>query len=210
MRPPLVLSQRVEERPSLTVLPGGAKSASAPGAGPRDRDGEFREVYERWFDDVVRWLYALGVPKSDTQDLAQEIFLVVRRNLNRFDGGNMRGWLYRIAQLTVRDHRRRAWFKNLVVRRQEVDLSQMPHAAANPAQSYEAAETRRQLQLLMHKMSEKLRTTFILFEIEGYSGDEIARIQDIPLGTVWTRLHKARKEFWKLVKDRQRREDGLR
>ena len=40
----------------------------------------------------------------------------------------------------------------------------------------------------------------MLFEIEGYSGEEIARIQDVPLGTVWTRLHLARKEFWKLLK----------
>ncbi len=211
MRTPLGISQRREETPALTVLPGGASPETTVGRGPRQIDAAFREVYERWFDDVVRWLYALGVPHSDTQDLAQEIFLVVRRNLPRFDGGNMRGWLYKIAQLTVRDHRRRAWFKNLVIRRQEVDLSQMPHAAASPAQRYEDAETRRQLQLLMNKMSEKLRTTFILFEIEGYSGEEIARIQDIPLGTVWTRLHKARKEFWKLVKDRHRRdEDGLR
>jgi RNA polymerase sigma-70 factor, ECF subfamily len=211
VQPPLGLSQSREDRPALTVLPGGASPETTTGRGPRHLDAEFRDVYERWFDDVVRWLYALGVPRSDTQDLAQEIFLVVRRNLSRFDGGNMRGWLYKIAQLTVRDHRRRAWFKNLVIRRQEVDLSQMPHNAASPAQRYEDAETRRQLQLLMNKMSEKLRTTFILFEIEGYSGDEIARIQDIPLGTVWTRLHKARKEFWKLVKDRHRRDqDGIR
>jgi RNA polymerase sigma-70 factor (ECF subfamily) len=215
MRSELVLSARGEDRPPLTVLAGGASPSSAresepSGRGPRGRDIDFRDVYERWFDDVVRWLYALGVPMSDTEDLAQEIFLVVRRNLARFDGGNMAGWLYRIAQLTVRDHRRRAWFKNLVVRRQEIDLSQMPHAAANPAQSYEDAETRRHLQLLVNKMSERLRTTFVLFEIEGYSGDEIARIQDIPLGTVWTRLHKARKEFWRLVKERHSRDDVLR
>ncbi|HVV48607.1 MAG TPA: sigma-70 family RNA polymerase sigma factor [Polyangia bacterium] len=214
MQAQLVLYQRRDERPPLKVLSGGAArpTSAAAGAarGPLGRDIDFREVYERWFDDVVRWLYALGVPMSDTEDLAQEIFLVVRRNLPRFDGGNMAGWLYRIAQLTVRDHRRRAWFKNLVVRRQEVDLSQMPHAAANPAQRYEEAETRRQLQRLVQKMSEKLRTTFVLFEIEGYSGDEIARIQDIPLGTVWTRLHKARKEFWRLVKERHSREDIFR
>jgi DNA-directed RNA polymerase specialized sigma24 family protein len=58
-------------------------------------------------------------------------------------------------------------------------------------------------------MSEKLRTAFILFEIEGYSGEEIARSQDIPLGTVWTRLYQARKEFWKLVKEQARREGTL-
>jgi RNA polymerase sigma-70 factor (ECF subfamily) len=48
-------------------------------------------------------------------------------------------------------------------------------------------------------MTEKRQTTFVLFEIEGYSGEEIAEIQSLPLDTVWTRLHHARKEFMRLV-----------
>ena len=188
-----------------------AQPTTRPGArAEQGRDAKFREIYERWFEDVVGWLYALGAPMSDTEDLAQEIFLVVRRKLNRFDGGNLAGWLYRITQLTVRDHRRRAWFRNLVLRRQEVDLTKMPHAAFSPARSYEASETRAQFQTMVGRMSEKLRTTFVLFEVEGYSGEEIARIQDIPLGTVWTRLHKARKEFWKLVTEQRAQEEGTR
>jgi RNA polymerase sigma-70 factor (ECF subfamily) len=204
-----------DDRPHLSVLTGGSR-LPAPRAGTAavaranpNRDAKFREIYERWFDDVVGWLYALGAPMSETEDLAQEIFLVVRRKLGRFDGGNLAGWLYRIAQLTVRDHRRRAWFRNLVLRRQEVDFSKMPHAASSPARSYETAETRHRFQMMVSKMSEKLRTTFVMFEVEGYSGEEIARIQDIPLGTVWTRLHRARKEFWKLVtEERGLEEEG--
>jgi RNA polymerase sigma-70 factor (ECF subfamily) len=172
-----------------------------------EREGRFREIYERWFGDVVRWLYALGVPGSDTEDLAQEIFLVVQRKLDRFDGGNLAGWLYRIAQLTVRDHRRRAWFKNLTVRRREVDVAGVDLTTPGPAAQYEQAENRRIVQTLVSRMSEKLRTAFVLFEIEGYSGDEIARIQDVPLGTVWTRLHLARKEFWRLLA-KQREAEG--
>jgi RNA polymerase sigma-70 factor (ECF subfamily) len=168
---------------------------------PTSPDARFRAIYDVWFDDVTRWLYALGVPSSDTEDLAQEIFLVVRRKMDRFEGGNLAGWLYRIAQLTVRDHRRRAWFKNLTQRRKEIDLADLPQLAVNPAITYEEAENRRRLQALVARMSEKLRTTFVLFEIEGYSGEEIAEIQDIPLGTVWTRLHHARKAFWKLVRE---------
>jgi RNA polymerase sigma-70 factor (ECF subfamily) len=190
------------DRPLLTVV--GRRS---PGARPEsERDARFREIYERWFGDIVKWLYALGVPGSDTEDLAQEIFLVVRRKVDRFDGGNLAGWLYRITQLTVRDHRRRAWFKNLVSRRRHVDLAQVELATPGPAARYEEAENRRLLQALVARMSDKLRTAFVLFEIEGYSGEEIARIQDIPLGTVWTRLHLARKEFWKLLK--KQREAG--
>ena len=157
---------------------------------------------------MVKWLYALGVPSSDTEDLAQEIFLVVRRRLEEFDGGNLAGWLYRIAQLTVRDYRRRAWFKHLVRGRSEVDLTAIPHAAAGPERSYEVAENRKLFQDVIARMSEKRRTTLVLFEIEGYSGEEIARIQDIPLATVWTRLHHARKEFFALAAKFKAREKG--
>ena len=206
-----VISPRGSGAPTLRVVGGGGAKG---GVGKQTagaevgRDVQFREIYETWFDDVVGWLYALGAPPAETEDLAQEIFIVVRRKLAQFDGGNLAGWLYRIAQLTVRDHRRRSWFRNLVLRRQEVDFSKMPHEAANPARNFEDAEARRQFQLMVSKMHGKLVTTFILFEIEGYSGEEIARIQDIPVGTVWTRLHNARKEFWKLVKEQRESEEG--
>jgi RNA polymerase sigma-70 factor (ECF subfamily) len=55
-------------------------------------------------------------------------------------------------------------------------------------------------------MSETRRATFMLFEIEGYSGEEIAGMQGIPVATVWTRLHHARKEFFALVEEHRRHE----
>jgi RNA polymerase sigma-70 factor (ECF subfamily) len=94
----------------------------------------------------------------------------------------------------------------MVVRRKHLDLSALPHGAESPARAYEEAESRRLFQSIVAKMSEKRRTTFVLFEIEGYSGEEIAKIQDVPLSTVWTRLHHARKDFWKLVRDLRHRE----
>jgi RNA polymerase sigma-70 factor (ECF subfamily) len=195
MRPHPLRPDSRRERPRLRAVTG----RDAAGARADDPEQRFRDIYERWFHDVVKWLYALGMPGSDTEDLAQEIFLVVRRKLDQFDGGNLAGWLYRIAQLTVRDHRRRTWFKNLL-RRRDVDLARVELTAPGPDAQYEDQLKRRRLQALVAGMSAKLRTTFVLFEIEGYSGEEIASIQDVPLGTVWTRLHHARKEFWKLLK----------
>jgi RNA polymerase sigma-70 factor, ECF subfamily len=206
MRPQRQRSDSRGDRPRLTVVIGPGPTPSRSDA----PEGRFRDIYERWFGDVVKWLYALGMPGSETEDLAQEIFLVVRRKLDRFDGGNLAGWLYRIAQLTVRDHRRRAWFKNLTLRRRNVDLARVEMTTPGPEARYEDQQNRRRFQALVSGMSEKLRTTFVLFEIEGYSGDEIAHIQDVPLGTVWTRLHLARKEFWKLLKKQREDEDGAR
>ena len=181
-------------------------SAGLHGPGQPSQNLSFREIYERWFDHVTKWMYALGVPTSDTEDLTQEVFLVVRRRLPQFDGGNVAAWLYRITDLTVRDHRRRAWFRNLMTRRREIDLTAVPHGGSSPERTYEIEQNRRRFHALIAGMSAKRRATFVLFEVEGYSGEEIAQIQDIPLGTVWTRLHHARKEFWRLLKEQRRRE----
>ena len=204
LRAPIQL-ERQDGSPPLAALPADGRGSAGPGGG-RFRDARFRQIYDDWFDHVLKWLYAFGVPSSDTEDLAQEIFLVVRRKLSRFDGNNLAGWLYRITQLTVRDHRRRSWFKNLVVRRREIDLAEVSHGSESPERRYEQRENRRIFQELMEKMSEKRRTTFVLFEVEGYSGQEIAQMHDVPLGTVWTRLHHARKDFRRLVKSRRREE----
>ena len=61
------------------------------------------------------------------------------------------------------------------------------------------------------KIREERRTTFVLFEIEGLSGEEIARIQSVPLNTVWTRLYHARRDFAALAarfREAQRRMKG--
>lgn len=169
-------------------------------------DYSFERVYGAWFHDVTRWIRAFGAPSSELEDLAQEIFLVVRRKLPEFKEGNLAGWLYRITQYTVRDHRRRSWFKHLFLRKQ-VDFDEIPQGKDGPASDYERKEDRRIIGQLLLRMSEKRRTTFVLFEIEGYSGEEIAAIQDIPLSTVWTRLYHARKDFLRLVAELTAREE---
>src|SRR3954470_2733317 len=77
----------------------------------------FEQVYSTSFNDVARWIRALGGLPADVEDLTQEVFLIVRRKLPQFDGRNLRGWLYRIAQRTVRDYRRGSWFRALFASR---------------------------------------------------------------------------------------------
>jgi RNA polymerase sigma-70 factor (ECF subfamily) len=168
----------------------------------------FAAIYDAWFDDVSRWLLALGAPAADAEDLAQEVFLVVRRRLVDFDHRNVAGWLFRIASRQVAAYRRRRWFKSVLSRRRddERELTELPHEGDSPAAALETKERRRVLEQLLQRMSDKRRATFVLFEVEGYSGEEIARIQGIPVATVWTRLHHARKEFFGLVDDYRKKE----
>jgi RNA polymerase sigma-70 factor, ECF subfamily len=167
---------------------------------PRERDEQsFDSVYRQCFVDVARWVRALGAKDSDVEDLTQEVFIIVRRKLPSFDGLNLQGFLYRIAQRTVRDYRRSAWFRNLLGKRAR--LPELPSRSPSALQVLEDGELRKALDSILARMSEKRRTTFVLFEVEGYSGQEIAQIQSLPLKTVWTRLYHARKDFVRMVSE---------
>ena len=155
----------------------------------------FDEVYRRWFHHVTRWAHALGGPASDLDDLAQEVFLVVRRQLGGFDGRSLSSWLFAITHKTVSDQRRRVWFRRLFVGRRQLPLEKLRSVSADPSEELERKQRQLQLYALLDRISDKRRAVFVLYEVEEYSGEEIARLLDVPLATVWTRLHHARKEL---------------
>jgi len=179
-----------------------AKAAKSPPASEEARPTkplDFASIYDAWFDHVSRWVRALGAPDADNEDLTQEVFLVVRRRLRDFDGRNVAGWLHRIASGQVRQYRRRRWIRSVFSGRQPVAIEELPSMGTSPIAALETREKQRVLEHLVSKMSEKRRVAFVLFEIEGYDGEEIADILDIPINTVWTRLHHARRDFFALV-----------
>ena len=163
----------------------------------------FEQIYAAHFDDAARWARALGGPDADLDDLAQEVFLVVEKKLAAFDGANLRGWLYAITARVVAAHRRRAWFRNIFMRphQDDEDLDAFASVTADPARVLEDKQRHRALYRLLGKMSDKRREALVLFEVEGYSGDEVAALVGVPVATVWTRLHHARKDFLRLVEE---------
>jgi RNA polymerase sigma-70 factor (ECF subfamily) len=167
----------------------------------------FAAVYHAYFRHVVGWMRAMKVPPGDMEDAAQEVFLIAQRKLAGFDGQNLAGWLYRIANLTARNYRRLAWFKHLFARAPSPEAVDALSAGGTPAVALEQKEDQRALAEMLSRMSAKRRETLLLFEIEGYSGQEIATLQGVPIKTVWTRLHHARKDLLTMVSAaRQRRE----
>jgi RNA polymerase sigma-70 factor, ECF subfamily len=172
----------------------------APRAGTLGWPLDFTAVYDRHFDDVLRWARACGARPSELEDVAQEVFIVVRRKLPSFDGGNLVAWLYKIVKLTVSDHRRRAWFQRVFRGQRAVDVDELPSANRDPEGLLQGREQQGLFYRLVGEMTRKRRETFLLYEVEGYSGEEIARLQDVPINTVWTRLHQARKELVEKVR----------
>lgn len=160
---------------------------------------EFAAVYNAWFPSVYRWVRAQVGPHADFEDISQEVFVVVQRKLHGFDGQNLAGWLYRITQRTVSDYRRRSWFRKLFQRPRNIAFDDIEASAANQCELLERSQEQRRFYRLVARMNKKWRDSFVLFEIDGYSGDEIAGMQGIPAATVRTHLHRARKEFLELV-----------
>jgi DNA-directed RNA polymerase specialized sigma24 family protein len=109
----------------MATLTGAPLEPSSVPCDPHD----LAALYQTWFRSVYRWIRALGGPGIDAEDLAQEVFIVVQRKLAIFDGENLAGWLYRIVQFTVRDHRQRAWFRNIFLRSRDVVLDEVVSSA---------------------------------------------------------------------------------
>ena len=153
----------------------------------------FEEIYRRLFDDVSRWVRALGGPEADRDDLVQDVFVIVHRRLEDFDGQNLLGWLHRIARHRVRDFRRLQWFKVLMGRAQ-FDRKIVAETAG-PETTFENKEKAALLAHELSRLPEVQRAAFVLFEVDGYSGEEIAHLQGVPINTVWGRIHKARRKL---------------
>jgi RNA polymerase sigma-70 factor, ECF subfamily len=174
-----------------------------------------RRLFDAHADFVRRLAVRLGVAPAEADDLVQEVFLVAFRKLRSFDparyaagdGSRLpaeRAWLYAIALRVAASARRRARLRRLWGFGEVED----PVDPATPASVLEVAEARRRVLRLVEGMSEKKRTVFLLFELEGLSGHEIARIVGAPLKTVWTRLFHARREFAKQLARDEARERG--
>jgi RNA polymerase sigma-70 factor (ECF subfamily) len=158
----------------------------------------FRELYEANVDFVWRSLARMGVRDAELEDAVQEVFLVVHRRVHDFEGrAKFTTWLFRICMGIARDRRRRAHNRHEVL----VDAQQAEHP--DPDQNA-ATITRRHddLRLLergLASMSLDKRAVFVLFELEEFTSEEIAAALELPLGTVYSRLRRARELFRKVL-----------
>lgn len=163
----------------------------------------FDRIYEQRFDDVLRWVRAFGVPAAEQEDLVQEIFIIVHRRLVSFDGRNLSAWLYRITQRRVRDFKRLAWVQHFLLHRR-TGIDELDVVAEDTSEPLEVRQRRKLLNQLLSTLGESERATLVLFEMQGYSGKEIASMQGVALATVWTRIHRARKKLIVQLERRRR------
>ncbi len=126
-------------------------------------------------------------------DLVQETFVVAYRKRENFEGrSSLRTWLYGIASnLCLRKRRTLKRFSNFKTRLQQ----ELPPPSVQPDATLEQKAAIASVHRALTKLNFKQREVFVLFELEELEGKEIAAMLGIAEGTVWTRLHKARKVF---------------
>lgn len=172
--------------------------AAPPSAAPPALDTV--EVYDQYADFVWATLGRLGVRDALLEDLSQEVFAVVHQRLHSYSGaGTLNAWLFGICVRVVLAHRRRAHT------RREHTVDEMPEptqpgpasvtAPPSPEELAAANEGRALLASLLDELDPERRVVFVMFEVESLSCDDIAETLGVPLGTVYSRLTAARKQF---------------
>jgi RNA polymerase sigma-70 factor (ECF subfamily) len=156
----------------------------------------FREVYEENVLFVWRSLRRLGVPEANVRDAMQDVFLVVHRRLPDFDGrAKITTWLFRLCMNVAKDCRRRAHLRYEVF--DGPTLEQQTDPATPALEAIERRERQALVERALSRLTIEQRAVFALFELEDRTGEQIAEILMIPLGTVYSRLRLARAEFRK-------------
>lgn len=148
-------------------------------------------LYDRHYVAVLHFAQRALRATGEAEDIAQETFLTVLSAASSYDGRpSCRPWLFGItARLILRRGRRAARLSRFLTRL----ISQPTEPAhASPHEALVRSEAQETLALALDKLSDEKRVVLIMAEVEGLSGEEIARGLGIPVGTVWTRLHHAR------------------
>lgn len=175
-------------------VPAGAAAHSGA-----HRLAAFQELLERHLRQIYRVAYRLTGNRDDAEDLSQEAIVEAFRAFDRYQPGTyFDRWLYRIMTRTHIDRVRRR------IRRPEVSLDApvtpggdplvtlMGDVRDDPQYLTEITDLDGTIQAALDGLPDEFRTAVILADIEGLSYDEVAAVLGCPVGTVRSRLHRAR------------------
>lgn len=170
---------------------------------------ELGALYRAHAQTVARWAARLGGPGIDVEDVVQEVFLVAHRHLAGFRGeAKVTTWLFRITRNVVRHRLRKERLRRLFAPFSGggEEAVEVPSQVRGPAENLEQQEAQTLVYRVLDGMNEKYRTAFVLFELDGCSGEEVAQYLGTKVSNVWVLLHRARAQF-QVGLDKLTRED---
>ena len=159
----------------------------------RMRDGDpeaLRAVVERYQDRIFALIYGIVRDRHEVEDVAQEVFFKVFTRIGAFDGrSRFYTWLYRVAANSAKDHLKKRSRRPSVALDEDAGIES---GATGPADSAQNAEVRRRVRRAIHDLPPRYREVLALRELEAMSYNEIAAVLKVSIGTVESRLHRAR------------------
>jgi RNA polymerase sigma-70 factor, ECF subfamily len=181
--------------------------ASIVGAFLAGEERAFTELVERYQTRLLNFIYRTIGDRERAEDLVQEVFIRVYRHLHRFDRTKkFSTWVYTIASnLAKNELRNRS--RNPLVLFQTIKANwddeerplQFEDTTARPDDMFRRRHLRALVEETVARLPEHHRQVFVLRELEGKSYEEIAEITDCNLGTVKSRLNRARNAFASII-----------
>lgn len=173
-----------------------ATTADAESPPSRPDPGRLARAIAADYRFIWRLLRRFGVPEHHAEDAAQQVFLIVAERMADIAPGRERAFAFGTA-LRVAQTLRRRLGRELPHDQQQLD--ERADKQRGPDELVEQKRARELLDRVLERMPQDCRTVFVLFELEALSSPEIAALIEVPLGTVASRLRRAREQFRALV-----------
>ena len=170
---------------------------------------DFEEKVSEYIDSLYNLALRMTQHKQDAEDLTQEAVLRAYRFLTKFEEGtNFKAWIMAILRnVFINEYRRKMKEPQKIEFEEAEDFITIPEISGVQEEIFSA-----ELKSSIDKLPEELRTTIILFYVEEFSYKEIAKIMDVPVGTVMSRLYTARQALKRQLSAYDRKgssKDGL-
>jgi RNA polymerase sigma-70 factor (ECF subfamily) len=175
----------------------------------------FGELVRRYQDRLFNTVFRLVDSAEDAQDVVQEAFLHAYQSLDRFKGdAQFFTWLYRIAvNSAISLKRKQRAVVSLHVDREGQGSVPEPHDSSEysrPHEALERADEERRIQAALNRLSPEHRAVLILKDLEDQKYETMAEILQVPIGTIRSRLHRARLELRDVLEKMTQKIEGRR
>jgi RNA polymerase sigma-70 factor (ECF subfamily) len=159
----------------------------------------FGELIHPYQDRLYNTLFRMVGQRHDADELFQETMICAFRGLATYHGeASFYTWLYRIAMNVAMDRHRKQQLRvvsiDVLHETGAFDVAD-EHSAQQTTSSLEQQETHTLIQKALEQLGDEYRAIIILKDVEGFKYEEIAAMLDVPIGTVRSRLHRARAEL---------------
>jgi RNA polymerase sigma-70 factor (ECF subfamily) len=173
--------------PAVMPLPARATPSSSA------RKARLERLFADNFRMVWRLVRRLGLPEGSADDAGQQVFLIAAERLDDIVPGRERAFVFGTALRVVRTLQRKLGRESPTDHDLQSSPVPLPDVLADQKRARELIDA------VLERMPADLKTTFILFELEGLRTREISNLVGIPQGTVASRLRRARQQFRQFV-----------